>query len=53
MTAQHLKKQQRYDEWKHIIDYETFWILMFSTTVLSSGIFALAAISQNHPHAFP
>jgi cytochrome c biogenesis factor len=52
MTVQHLKKQQRYDDWKQIIDYETFWILMFSTMVLSSGIFALAAISQNHPYAF-
>jgi hypothetical protein len=53
MTVQHLKKQQPYHDWKHIIDYETFCILMFSTMVLSSGIFALAAISQNHPYAFP
>jgi cytochrome c biogenesis factor len=53
MTVQHLKKQRRYDDWKDIIDYETFWILMFSTMVLSSGIFALAAIAQNHPYAFP
>jgi hypothetical protein len=52
MSIQHLNKQQRYDEWKHIIDYETLWILMFSITVLSSGIFAFAAISQN-PYAFP
>jgi hypothetical protein len=53
MTVGHLKKQQRYDEWKHIIDYETFWILMFSTVVLSSGIFAFAAISQNQPYTIP
>ena len=57
MTVYHLKKR-RYDwkhiyEWKHIIDYETFWILTFSAVVLSSGIFALHAISQNHPYAFP
>ena len=51
MTVQHLKKQ-RYD-WKHIVDYETFWILTFSAVVLSSGIFALSAISQNHPYVFP
>jgi hypothetical protein len=50
MTVYHLKKQ-RYD-WKHIIDYETLWILMFSAMVLSSGIFALFSISQNHPYAF-
>ena len=51
MTVHHLKKR-RYD-WKHIVDYETLWILTFSAVVLSSGIFALFSISQNHPYAFP
>jgi hypothetical protein len=31
MTVYHLKKR-RYD-WKHIVDYETFWILTFSVVV--------------------
>jgi hypothetical protein len=51
MTVHHLRKR-RYD-WKHIVDYETLWILTFSAVVLSSGIFALSSISQNHPYAFP
>jgi len=51
MTTYHLKKR-RYD-WKHIVDYETFWLLMFSAVVLSSDIFALSSISQNHPYPFP
>jgi hypothetical protein len=51
MTVHHLEKR-RY-EWRRIVDYETFWILTFSTVVLSSGIFALFSISQNHPYAFP
>jgi hypothetical protein len=49
MTFYHLKKR-RYD-WKQALDYETLWILTFSTVVLSSGIFALFSIS--HPYAFP
>jgi hypothetical protein len=51
MTIHHLNKRNY--EWKHIVDYETFWILTFSAVVLSSDIFALLSISQNHPHAFP
>jgi hypothetical protein len=51
MTVYHLKKRR--DEWQHIVDYETFWILTFSAVVLSGGIFALSAISQNHPYVFP
>jgi hypothetical protein len=51
MTAHHLRKR-RYD-WKDIVDCETLWILTFSAVVLSSGIFALFSISQNHPYAFP
>jgi hypothetical protein len=50
MTAH--QEQRRY-EWKHVIDYKTFWILTFSAVVLSGGIFALFSISQNHPYAFP
>jgi hypothetical protein len=51
MTVHHLKKR-RYIL-KHIVDYETIWILPFSATVLSSGIFALLSISQNHSYALP
>jgi hypothetical protein len=51
MTVHHLKKRR--DDWKRIVDYETFWILTFSAVVLSSGILALFSISQNHPYAFP
>ena len=43
MTIHHLKKRR--DDWKRIVDYETFWILTFSAVVLSSGIFALFSIS--------
>jgi hypothetical protein len=39
MTVNHLKKRR--DDWKCLVDYETFWILTFSAVVLSSGIFAL------------
>jgi hypothetical protein len=51
MTVHHLRK--RHYDWKDIVDFETFWILTFSAIVLSSGIFALFSISQNHPYAFP
>jgi hypothetical protein len=51
MTVNHLKKRR--DDWKRIVDYERFWILTFSAVVLSSGIFALFSIFQNHPYAFP
>jgi hypothetical protein len=39
MTIRHLNN--RHYDWKHIIDYETFWILTFSAVVLGSGILAL------------
>jgi hypothetical protein len=51
MTVRHLNN--RYYDWKDIIDYETFWILTFSAVVLGSGIFALFSISQNSPNGFP
>jgi hypothetical protein len=51
MTARHLN-DPHYD-WKHIIDYETFWILTLSAVVLGSGIFALFSIAQNNPTALP
>jgi hypothetical protein len=39
------------NEWhsksEHIVDYETLWILIFSATVLSSGILALFSMSQD------
>jgi hypothetical protein len=50
MTGYHLKKRDYH--WKHTVDYETLWLLTFSTVVLSSGIFALFSISQYHPYAF-
>jgi hypothetical protein len=49
MTIQQLDNRN-YD-WKHVVDYETCWILAFSTVVLGSGIFALLSISQNSPYA--
>jgi ABC-type Fe3+ transport system permease subunit len=49
MTAQHLNIQ-RYD-WKHLLDYETLWILAFSAVVIGSGIVALFSMAQNHPQA--
>jgi hypothetical protein len=51
MTVYHLNKRRH--DWKNIVDYETLWILTFSTVVLSSGIFASFSISQNHPYALP
>jgi hypothetical protein len=51
MTVYHPKKRRH--DWKHVVDYETFWILAFSAVVLSSGMFALFSISQNHPYALP
>jgi hypothetical protein len=46
---QHLNN--RHHDWMHIVDYETFWILAFSTVVLGSAIFALFSISQSGPYA--
>jgi hypothetical protein len=52
MTARHLN-DPHYD-WKHIIDYETFWILTLSAVVvLGSWISALFSIAQNNPTALP
>jgi hypothetical protein len=51
VTVHHLKKRR--DDWKRIVEDETFWILTFSAVVLSSGIFALFSVSQSHPYAFP
>jgi hypothetical protein len=50
MTIHHLNKR---NYWKHIVDYETLWLLAFSAVVVSSGVFALLSISHNHPYAFP
>ena len=49
MTAQHLNNQH-YD-WKHVLDYETLWILAFSAVVIGSGIVALFSMAQNNPQA--
>jgi hypothetical protein len=35
MTIRHLN--DRHYDWKHMIDYETFWILTFSLTTRHSG----------------
>ena len=51
MTIRPLNNPQR--NWEHIIDYETLWILSFSTAVIGSGIFALFSIAQNGPNALP
>jgi presenilin-like A22 family membrane protease len=49
MTIHHLSKR----DWKHIVDYETFWILSFSAVVLGSGIVALLSISLSNGTSFP
>ena len=49
MTIRHLN--DRHYDWKHMIDYETFWILAFSTAVLGSGFFALLSMFPNSPYA--
>jgi hypothetical protein len=51
MTIRHLNI--RHYDWKHIIDYETFWILTFSAAVVGSWFFALLSVSQNDPNALP
>jgi hypothetical protein len=51
MTIRHLN--DRHYDWKHMIDYETFWILTFSAVVLGSGIFALFSIAQNNAITLP
>jgi hypothetical protein len=49
MAIRHLNS--RHNEWKHIVDYETLWILAFSTAVLGSGIFALLSMFPSSPYA--
>jgi ABC-type Fe3+ transport system permease subunit len=49
MIAQHLNHQRH--DWKHLLDYETLWILAFSAVVIGSGIFALFSMAQSNPHA--
>ena len=51
MTIRHLNRQHH--DWKHVIDYETFWILTFSAVVLGSALHALFSISQSNPNALP
>jgi hypothetical protein len=51
MNIRHLNAPR--SVWKHIIDYETLWIFMFSSVVLGSGILALFSIAQNNPTALP
>ena len=51
MTIRHLN--DRHYDWKHVVDYETLWILAFSALVLGSGIFALFSISQNNAITLP
>ena len=47
MIAQHLNNQ--HFDWKHVLDYETLWILVFSAVAIGSGIFALFLMVQNNP----
>jgi hypothetical protein len=51
VTIRHVN--DRHYDWKHIVDYETIWILAFSAVVLGSGIFALFSISQNNAVTLP
>jgi ABC-type Fe3+ transport system permease subunit len=52
MTNRHLNRWH-HDDWKHIIDYETFWILTFSGVVLGTGLLALFSISPNNAITLP
>jgi hypothetical protein len=51
MTAWHL--HQWHIDWKHLIDFQTFWVLAFAAVVVGSGFFALFSIAQNTPTALP
>ena len=51
MIARHLNKHHH--DWKHLVDYETFWVLAFTAVVIGSGIFALSSIAQHNPQALP
>ena len=51
MTLRHFNDVHHH--WTHLVDYETLWVLVFSTVVVSSGIFGLFSIAQNNPHPFP
>ena len=50
MKAWHLNNQHH--DWKHLVDYETFWVLAFTAVVIGSAFFALLSIAQN-PAALP
>jgi hypothetical protein len=39
--------------WKHLVDYETVWILAYSAAVVGSFMFALLTIAQNNPNTLP
>jgi len=51
MAVPHIN--HRHHDWKHLVDYETFWVLAFTAVVIGSGIFALFSIAQNSPHVLP
>jgi hypothetical protein len=51
MKAWHLDNPHH--NWKHLVDYETFWLLAFTAVVVGSGIVALLSIAQNNPQALP
>ena len=51
MTLRHFNNVHHH--WTHLVDYETLWVLVFSTVVVSSGIFGLLSIAQNNPQPFP
>jgi hypothetical protein len=40
-------------DWKHIIDYETLWVLAYSAAIVGSLLFALLSIAQNNPNPIP
>ena len=40
-------------DWKHLVDYETVWILVYSAAVVGSFKFALFSIAQHSPNALP
>ena len=51
MTLRHFNNVHHH--WTYVVDYETLWVLVFSTVVVSSGIFGLLSIAQNNPQLLP
>jgi hypothetical protein len=51
MKVRHLDNPHH--DWKHLVDFETVWLLAFTAVVVGSGIVALFSIAQNNPQVLP